>query len=234
MDTPKKSANSLGKDLLIPDAMIDAAYTDTLTKIAAGPRAFDYGAFIDDLRPLIRQAQHFPPDVTSVDSQVFKRWRHEITDLINRIQRKRYSINCHIESRLFMISSYGSSTSAEKRKRFEDDLADTLTELDVLVKNFDKYGDPKASAGPVMDSTKQPAPHTVEVAIAETTQNTASAEPGLAEMKWPEKVTAAWLWKHMPLSAYGVLISAFLAGMAAGNWEPIRQLLGLAVKYFGG
>jgi hypothetical protein len=33
-----------------------------------------------------------------------------------------YSINCQIENRLFLIASYGSTTSAEKQRKFEEDL----------------------------------------------------------------------------------------------------------------
>jgi hypothetical protein len=75
-----------------------------------------------------------------------------------------------------------------------------------------------------VDITKQPAPHKVELAITETIQNATSAGNGPAEIKWPGKVTAAWLWKHMPLSAYAVIGGTFLAGVMVGNWEPIKQL----------
>ena len=234
MDSPKEPTKTASKDPLVADTLIDKAYDETVAKIGSGPRAFDYAAFIDEIRSFIQQAQDFPQDAARVDSPLFKRWRHEVTDVINRIERQRYSVNCHIEGRLFMIASYGSSTSAEKRKKFEDDLVDTLAELDVLVKNFDKYGDPKASAKPVVDITKRHAPHKVELAITETIQNATDAQPAHAEMKWPEKVTAAWLWKHMPLSGYAVLGSAFLTGVAVGNWEPVKQLFLLAVKHFGG
>ncbi len=234
MDVSKKPANSGSSDSPIADELIEKAYDEAVAKIAARPRAFDYAAFIDELRSLIQQAQDFPPDATGVDSPLFKRWRHEVTDLINRIQRLRYSINCRVGDRLFMIASYGSTPSAETRKKFEEDLVDTLTELDVLVKNFDKYGDPKANARSVVDVTKQLAPHKVELAITEKTQNATGAGAEVAELKWPEKMTAAWLWKHMPLSGYAVLSGTFLAGVTVGSWEPIRQLFLLAVKQFGG
>jgi hypothetical protein len=216
------------------EALIDKGYAEALAKIASPPRAFDYAAFIDELRPLIQLAQEFPPDATSANSPAFKRWRHEVSDLIHRIQRQRYSVNCQVENRQFMITSYGSSTPTQHRRQFEEDLVDTLTELDVLVKNFDKYGDPKTSAKLVVDSTKQPVRRPLEVATTETNPNAQSTVPEPLQMKWPQKVTAAWLWKHMPLSGYAALSGAFLAGVAAGNWEPIKQLFLIAVKRFGG
>lgn len=234
MDVPKKPANSGRSDSLIAAELIEKAYDKAVAKIAASPRAFDYAAFIHELRPLIQQAQGFPPEATRVDSPLFKRWRHEVTDLINRIQRLRYSINCRVGDRLFTLAFNGSTPFAEQRKKFEEDLIDTLAELDVLVKNFDKYGDPKASAKPVVDITKQPAPPKVELAIAEKTQNATDAGAEVAELKWPEKMTAAWLWKHMPLGGYAVLSGTFLAGVTVGNWEPIKQLFLLVVKQFGG
>lgn len=113
------------------------------------PRSFDYAAFISDLEPLIEAGKKFDASECRHDSQVFKAWKHEVSDLIHRIERQRYSINTRLNERLFQVATYGHVTNEEQRSRFERDLGDTLHELDVVVSNFSKYGDPKKSATPV-------------------------------------------------------------------------------------
>lgn len=112
------------------------------------PRSFGYAEFIEDLEPLIEVGRKFDGADCRHDSQTFKAWKHEVLDLIHRIERQRYSINCQLSDRIFQVPSYGHVTKEEQRHRFEQELGDTLHELDVVVGNFRKYGDPKEAAVP--------------------------------------------------------------------------------------
>jgi hypothetical protein len=104
---------------------------------------FDYAAFVEELRTLIVRGSALRVDERKLDSESFRRWRHETKDLIDRINRLRYDINCSIASRAFQVRSYSSVSAREQQQAFDRDFEDTLSELDLVVSRFDKYGDPK-------------------------------------------------------------------------------------------
>lgn len=107
---------------------------------------FDYSAFIDELRALVERGNGFRTDERNCDSESFRRWRHETEDLIHRINRLRYDINCGIGSRAFQVMSYGSVSKQEQQIVFDKDFGDTLSELGLVIARFDKYGDPKKTS----------------------------------------------------------------------------------------
>lgn len=183
-------------------------------------RIFDYSAFIEELIPLVEQARAFQPMDSHAKSDVFRKWRHEVLDLVTRINRLRYNVNCTIEHRYFVVMGYGSYTERQQREQFDRDLKDTLVELDVVIDRFKKYGDPKAKdltfGSPLAKEVAPPAP---------------APEP----LKFPDKVTLHWLFQHLPLSAWvGLAIfvgGTFTFGVTVGNWTTVQAWIVRVLGY---
>ena len=142
---------------------------------------FTYAAFVDDLCQLTSRARALFDKPDRVEDEDFRRWRHEVTDLISRIESRKYPINSHIVYRNFdEHGSYSHTPSRSERvAAYNRDLTDTITELETLISHFDKYGDPRA------DPAQPPAP--VPMAAA------APGEP--PRLQPPERITPAWLWQ---------------------------------------
>ena len=55
--------------------------------------------------------------------------------------------------------------------------------------------------------------------------------PNSKELSPPEKVTLAWLWKHVParfwISAIGILFAAFMLGIQASRLSLVKEMFGL-------
>lgn len=116
---------------------------------------FDYSAFIDELRLLVERAKAFGVNERHRESESFRKWRHEAEDLIGRINRLRYDINCGLPERAFRVMAYGSVSGREQQEAFDKDLSDTLNELELVIARFDRYGDPKNRP-----ATQAPTPQT--------------------------------------------------------------------------
>ncbi|WNC94389.1 hypothetical protein RI103_35030 [Paraburkholderia sp. FT54] len=175
--------------------------------------AFDYAAFIDELRELVVRAREFRPDERSLKSESFRRWRHETEELIHRINRLRYDIACGIEGRSFQVMAYGSISAREQQAKFDDDMNDTVAELELAIGRFDKYGDPKVKPA-ARDKDARPA---AEV----------STRP--LPLAVPEKVTIGWLLAHVPVTWYVTLAAAcvviFGAGMTVASTKLGKALV---------
>jgi hypothetical protein len=152
-----------------------------------------YSAFIDELRALVPRGKALFGAAGLSDNEAFKRWRHEVTHLIEAIQRHGYHIKCDIQIRRFNIREYYQAVSEKaKRQQFETDLTDTMTELEVLISSFEKFGDPNHRPPPALPSEP--------------------AKP----LAVPEKVTLAWLWQHAPLTLWITVAAAALAILSSG------------------
>ena len=127
-----------------------------------------YRDFVKELRPLVDQAKHLV-DLNGIhENPIFRKWRHEVTDLIERIESVGYTVNCSIRQKRFdRRGSYTYTPTAHDRiEAFNRDLQDTINELATVIDRFYKFGDPKGSI----------------------------ASPGPSNpLKAPEKITAAWL-----------------------------------------
>lgn|GEM_PF-6571630 len=179
------------------------------------PKPFDYTAFIDELKSLIERGRKFSDSDRNHNSQGYRAWRHEVLDLIHRVNRLRYDINCGIGGRQFQVMSYATTSAREQRQAFDRDLEDTLTELELVVSRFDKYGDPKAKA--------VAAPEPLNPAA------TAQAPTQPKSLAVPEKVTFAWLWTHVPLTLVGMLLVSygivFTTGFTAASTKVGRTIV---------
>lgn len=186
--------------------------SDQITPIQ---KPFDYPAFIEQLMVLVEMARGFTPTQRNREHPTFRKWKHEVADLIERIGRLRYDVNTGLESRRFQIVGYGSYSTAEEQQVFNRDLDDSLMELELVVENYKRYGDPTrgrmnhANKGLVQEEAAAPTP-------------AAESE----SLKPPEKVTFKWLWEHMSVTVFGTLMLAlgfsFTVGVSVGNWSSVQ------------
>ncbi len=168
------------------------------------PKVFDYAAFIAELRVLRDSFATPPANHRTHDSQSFKQWKHELTDLMTRIEAQGYSINCGIRGRQSRIISLGSMSSRENAAEFDRDHIATMIELDTIISRYETYGDPK---GPT--TTKDES----------SNQQKAALDP---KTVFNEKLTWPVVRDHMPLSWWWALFAggSVLLGAAftVGKW----------------
>lgn len=100
---------------------------------------FEYKDFIYELNKLFRTGQELDQNTPSEldDDLTFRAWRHDVTELIRKMNEKGYSDVCKIEKRLF------GKMSTNPEKYFRQELFDTMTELDTILKHYKKYGAPE-------------------------------------------------------------------------------------------
>ena len=162
-----------------------------------------YQQFIEALKPQLVEAQGLFGLRELHENPRFRKWRHQVTDLIERIKTQGYSVNSSITTRYFDNPGTYSYTPSDRDRLFayERDLQDTINELQTIVEGYEKFGDPKA---PSQGSKEQ------------------------KRLEWPNKMTLAWLWHHAPVSVWwwlgGVLVTVFLLGIAIGQSTFYAQL----------
>ena len=162
---------------------------------------FTYANFIDELKLLLESGRLLRDLPQRGEDRNFRRWHHEVKDLMQRIEAQKYRINHNIYTRRFdcYSSGYGQSpTTKERMAAYNQDLDDTFVELETIISRAEKYGDPKSS--PVKAGAPEMAPASLQI---------------------PDKITAAWLWHHSPISlwlqAISVIAVVFMAGIAVGQ-----------------
>lgn len=103
----------------------------------------NYNDFIDELKPLLEEARTLF-DVSEIhQNPQFRKWRHQLTTTIGIIQNQDYWIDCDIESRTFQVASYDSISKREQIAYYNQELQDTINELEIIIQHFQKYGDPR-------------------------------------------------------------------------------------------
>lgn len=163
-----------------------------------------YEDFVNELRQFLQEARNLF-DLDGFDEDpAFRKWRHNVTDLIERIEDKGYEINTSIQSRDFcQQGSYTyDPTHKDHLKAFNRDLQDTINEFETIIERFEKYGDSKSSANNNEKSVKQ--------------------------LEWPPKMTLSWLFLHAPISlwmkASGIILASLLLGLAVGQSQMYKEL----------
>ena len=136
-------------------------------------------------------------------------------------------MECDLANRQFGSMATGGSTHLERQqKRFALDLNDSLTEMDLIVREY------KDHSAPII---RYSAPSDIAITIlrAESeklTEELARASKAADTLKLPEKgATLAWIRGYVPVSTWlwaaGALGAAFTAGAAVGK-SPIVQATG--------
>ena len=189
---------------------------------ASVQKEFDYSAFVDELIPLIDQARNLDISERRQDSDVFRKWRLTVSDLIIKVCRTHMDVNCGIDERQFRVMSYYGVTDRVQLKAFDRDMQDTLNELQNIVDWHNKYGEPGRRDGGRKAATE---PASAPVMEVEPVPVKAS------EPRWPQdnRLTLYWLVKHMPISAWAAvgvgLFAAFTFGTTVGSWEVTKGVI---------
>jgi hypothetical protein len=196
-------------------------------------KAFDYAAFIEELRQISNRAKDFAPHEQHYNSREFRFWRHTLDDAIRRINAKRYSVNTGHGSRMYRENS-AIATDEDNLNQFKRDMEDTIGELDLIVSQFETYGDPKASMRPVPPYPGIAPPAPLVVNVDERQMKAIDAVPAKKELEPPEKITVYWLVKHMTIPGWGILgallVGAYTVGVTVGAWPLTQRLL---ARWFG-
>lgn len=148
--------------------------------VAAPPKPFDYSAFIEELRESRDVAENFTEAQQHHESNVFKVWKHDLVQLINKARKLGYTVSCNVEVRTFY--NRFASGNPYPNPQFLQHLHETWIEIDHLVRDFEKYGDPKLL--PSASDTLAPVP--------------ASAPPPKEPLKWSKEATLKWYLENTP------------------------------------
>jgi len=153
--------------------------------------SFNYKHFIDEITASLNQVKTFLPK--DWDSDEFRKWRHKLLDSIYRIERQGYSINCNLSTRQFHIFGYGGYSKSEQDNLFKKHIADTVSELELIIEQYKNYGEPLNKKLPSIND---------------------SAKALGKEM--PEKITLRWLIDHMPIQGWIAFISFLIGAFGIG------------------
>lgn len=104
-----------------------------------------YNQFIDALEPLIEEAKNLFDREELDEGQDFRRWRHQVTDLIHRIKDEGYSVDSSMAGRYF-DNTYYMATKQERLDAYNRDLQDTVDELKTIAARYRQFGEPRKSA----------------------------------------------------------------------------------------
>jgi hypothetical protein len=199
----------------------------------SNPKPFDYAAFVEELQTIVSIAKGFNEPDRHHDSRLFRQWRHEVEDLIVRVNRLRYDVNTQFRGRSFRAMN-SSATFKMDQQAFDRDLSDTLGELELVIARFQKYGDPKQDKirpGPgllVVPELRTGLKADSEIPLAPQSNPEPTSKP--EPLEWPakEKATLYWFLKHMPITAWigllTVLGAAYTAGLTSGNWDSVKVI----------
>lgn len=161
-------------------------------------KPFDYAAFINELTVLRDSFANPPLNHRTHDSLEFKQWRHQIGDLIERIESRGYDINCRIGQRRFRVMSYGAISPRELQKAFDNAHAETMIELNTIISNFEKYGDPRATSPATALEPSIPS-------------DFAQKKP----LEWKKDATLLWYFNNTPIGTlwgFGVVFASLILG----------------------
>ena len=165
--------------------------------------AITYITFVEQLKNLVTQAENFKSSELNADSEVFKDWKLEATELVWSVERLGFQVNSAIAQRLFTVRElYSSVSESMKDEKFNEDFSNTLREFRLILKNYERNG----------------LPHKVR-------NFNAQEERSPLEVKSPssldERVTVDWLIKNIPfswwMSALGAVFFLLGIGFTAGR-----------------
>jgi len=161
-----------------------------------------YRDFINEIRTLLKEAYAlFDKEAVDRDPD-FRKWRHNLTAALDAIKKQNYDINCRVRRRRFTVDGY--STQAACMSRYNQELQDTINELETIVKYYDDYGEPKPNVS-------------------------SSGEPqSQKELEYPQKVTLSWLAKHAPIGLWikfvGILVTVFILGLGFSQTVAYKNI----------
>jgi hypothetical protein len=171
-----------------------------------------YAEFIDELRHLADQGDTLLASPGTHESRPFRDWRHEVESTVSNALELGFRLPGKFDSSIKpYCANWTGCSPADNKNAFNRDMSDSLTQLRFLIGKFDKYGAP--AAAPAATPPAQAAP-----------------------LAAPDKVTLKWLSDHVPIGgwaiALGVLGTTFMAGVAAGQYESVRNAIKVVLHLF--
>jgi hypothetical protein len=157
-----------------------------------------YQDFIAELRQAVELAQNLQSSGVTHEDTRFREWRYRTESLVAEAEAQGYMLPGSFSSsgrnyRDVVGEFYGQDNHAKALVR---DIGDSIIELNYLISRYDSYGQP---------------PMQIE-------ENDASAS-----LTIPERVTLAWLYKHVAIGQWGAfavfVFAVFLFGVAAGRTD---------------
>lgn len=172
-----------------------------------------YESFVEELRALQAEINILRKEPLLAQSIAFKTWNHALCRLIGAMRNSGHrNTGCQVEGRLFSPASYWETR--DPADYFNTALDDTRIELDDIISNYDKHGEPAPS-------------------LAATRPGVALAPPAAPRaasslMPKPGDLTADWLRVNVPFEyvkwASGVIGIVFFAGIAVDRaYESIMS-----------
>lgn len=112
-----------------------------------GEQRFDYEAFVRELRRLAEAPTFGSMGPKYTEDLVFRAWKHNLVDLIQRIEAQGYEVHCNVRSRFFSprVRSGGGGEAARRQAYAEAFFAavnQTLIEIRTIISRFEDYGVP--------------------------------------------------------------------------------------------
>lgn len=164
-----------------------------------------YSDFINEIRILQEKSSSLFNKEEIDHNAEFRKWRHNLTAALDAIKSQNYNVNCNVKRRAFTIGGY--STHEARKNRYNQDLQDTINELETIIKYYNNFGEPK----PLKEPNSENIPK--------------------KELKYPQKVTLYWLAKHAPIGLWvkfvGMLFAVFVLGLGFSQtvaYKNIQQL----------
>jgi hypothetical protein len=161
----------------------------------------EYNFFIQDLKKLLKEAHNLIDAANYDENHSFRKWRFQVTELVDRIKSEGFYIVCDIKSRSF--GNINSTVRENQQKQYNMELQDTITEVETIISNHKRYGPPKKI------TKKQDI-------------------KDIKELDWPQKITLYWLFRHAPISLWiklaGIVLAALTIGITAGQSQLFHEI----------
>jgi len=171
-----------------------------------------YQDFIGELRDLVKNGEVLRSQSLTHENPKFREWRHRAENLVREALAHNYRLPGTFKSdgRTYRAMYPGASFPANATA-LEKELGDSLIELRYLIEQFEKYGEPM---------------RTQLIGAADPQPQAAVPAPALAQ---PEKVTLAWLVKHVSvgfwLKALSLALGILLLGAAIGRAQTFASFV---------
>lgn len=180
-----------------------------------------YADFIADVQNLAHEGQALlDSGAWSHTDPAFRRWRYTTESLVENVRQQGFQLpgKFNSKNRRYRATWVG-AVRADEKEIFRSELADSLVELNFFIQHFEKYGElpaPAQSLKPIEESNPNPRPKVAEQQV--------------------EKVTLAWLWKHVPVGLWlGMILfcgTIFSLGFVAGKSAFFTKAASLVSETF--
>lgn len=158
-----------------------------------------YADVISELGRLAAEAKRLRTHSRMHLDPAFRRWRHEVETCLSQALSAGFEVPgiVRVHTRRFGVSDRIIDDD-EQFAMYQREMDDTVIELETIISNYQKFGEPEK-------------------------RNSVDLKP----REWPAKITLAWLFHNAPLSLWiwlaSALLAVFLLGTQVGQSELYKQ-----------